>query len=205
MIGRLELLPARRPGTLSCIDELEAPAVGVAVAKAQPQSQPVRDLFRKPFLERYERLGVNDNKQRPIRKQCSVVQRDQSTEAGPEAPPGFAGAALDKEVAILQARVAVYSEADIDCMHVQFADEAICIGPAPGASSYLNIAAIMSAAEITDVEAIHPGYGFLAENAHFAEICESCSISFIGPTPENIRLLGDKMAAKEKISHILRL
>ena len=93
--------------------------------------------------------------------------------------------------------VAVYSEADIDCMHVQFADEAICIGPAPGASSYLNIAAIMSAAEITDVEAIHPGYGFLAENAHFAEICESCSISFIGPTPENIRLLGDKMAAKE--------
>ncbi|MFH2139113.1 MAG: acetyl-CoA carboxylase biotin carboxylase subunit [Candidatus Omnitrophota bacterium] len=93
--------------------------------------------------------------------------------------------------------VAVFSEADATSMHVQFADEAVCIGPASGAASYLNIAAIMSAAEITDVEAIHPGYGFLAENAHFAEICESCHIAFIGPTPENIRLLGDKMAAKE--------
>jgi len=93
--------------------------------------------------------------------------------------------------------VAVYSEADADSLHVQFADEAVCIGPAPGSASYLNIAAIMSAAEITDVEAIHPGYGFLAENAHFAEICESCHITFIGPTPENIRLLGDKMAAKD--------
>ncbi|MCP4649928.1 MAG: acetyl-CoA carboxylase biotin carboxylase subunit [PVC group bacterium] len=93
--------------------------------------------------------------------------------------------------------VAVYSEADADTMHVQFADEAVCIGPAQGAASYLNIAAIMSAAEITDVEAIHPGYGFLAENAHFAEICESCHIKFIGPTPENIRTLGDKMAAKD--------
>ena len=88
--------------------------------------------------------------------------------------------------------VAVYSEADSSSMHVQFADEAVCIGPAPSAGSYLNIAAIMSAAEITDVEAIHPGYGFLSENAHFAEICESCHINFIGPTPENIRLLGDK-------------
>jgi len=93
--------------------------------------------------------------------------------------------------------VAVYSEADAGSMHVQFADEAVCIGPATGASSYLNIAAIMSAAEITDVEAIHPGYGFLSENAHFAEICESCHITFIGPSPENIRLLGDKMAAKD--------
>ncbi len=93
--------------------------------------------------------------------------------------------------------VAVYSEADASSMHVQFADEAVCIGPAPGPSSYLNIAAIMSAAEITDVEAIHPGYGFLSENAHFAEICESCHITFIGPTAENIRLLGDKMVAKD--------
>ncbi len=93
--------------------------------------------------------------------------------------------------------VAVYSEADANAMHVQFADEAVCIGPAASSASYLNIAAIMSAAEITDVEAIHPGYGFLAENAHFAEICESCHINFIGPTPENIRLLGDKMAAKD--------
>ncbi|MFH1459583.1 MAG: acetyl-CoA carboxylase biotin carboxylase subunit [Candidatus Omnitrophota bacterium] len=92
--------------------------------------------------------------------------------------------------------VAVYSEADADSLHVQFADEAVCVGPASSTASYLNIASIMSAAEITDVEAIHPGYGFLAENAHFAEICESCHITFIGPSPENIRLMGDKMEAK---------
>ncbi|MCX5703722.1 MAG: acetyl-CoA carboxylase biotin carboxylase subunit [Candidatus Omnitrophica bacterium] len=92
--------------------------------------------------------------------------------------------------------VAVYSEADRSSLHVRFADEAICIGQASSVSSYLNIPAIISAAEITDVEAIHPGYGFLAENSHFAEICESCEISFIGPTPENIKLMGDKMAAR---------
>lgn len=93
--------------------------------------------------------------------------------------------------------VAVYSEADADSLHVQFADETVCIGSASSKNSYLNIPSIMSAAEITDVEAIHPGYGFLAENAHFAEICQSCNITFIGPTPENIRMLGDKMVAKE--------
>ena len=93
--------------------------------------------------------------------------------------------------------VAVYSEADRNSLHVRFADEAVCIGaPAPQAS-YLNIPAIISAAEIADVEAIHPGYGFLSENAHFAEICESCKIKFIGPSPEIIRQMGDKMAAKE--------
>jgi acetyl-CoA carboxylase, biotin carboxylase subunit len=92
--------------------------------------------------------------------------------------------------------VAVYSEADRSSLHVHFADEAICIGQAPSSNSYLNIPAIISAAEITDVEAIHPGYGFLAENPHFAEICESCRITFIGPTPENIRLMGDKVAAR---------
>ncbi|MEK6727918.1 MAG: acetyl-CoA carboxylase biotin carboxylase subunit [Candidatus Omnitrophota bacterium] len=92
--------------------------------------------------------------------------------------------------------VAVYSEADKESLHVRFADEAICIGQASSLRSYLNIPAIISAAEITDVEAIHPGYGFLAENPHFAEICESCKIYFIGPTPENIRLMGDKMAAR---------
>ena len=92
--------------------------------------------------------------------------------------------------------VAVFSEADRNSLHVRFADEAICIGQAPSTNSYLNIPAIISAAEITDVEAIHPGYGFLAENPHFSEICESCKITFIGPTPENIRLLGDKMAAR---------
>jgi acetyl-CoA carboxylase, biotin carboxylase subunit len=92
--------------------------------------------------------------------------------------------------------VAVYSQADHNSLHVRFADEAICIGQASSSNSYLNIPAIISAAEITDVEAIHPGYGFLAENAHFAEICESCKITFIGPTPENMRLMGDKMAAR---------
>ncbi|MGD0335787.1 MAG: acetyl-CoA carboxylase biotin carboxylase subunit [Candidatus Omnitrophota bacterium] len=92
--------------------------------------------------------------------------------------------------------VAVYSEADRSSLHVRLADEAICIGQASSTNSYLNIPAIISAAEITDVEAIHPGYGFLAENPHFAEICESCKITFIGPTPENIRMMGDKMAAR---------
>ena len=92
--------------------------------------------------------------------------------------------------------VAVYSQADKNCLHVRFADEAVCIGQAASSSSYLNIPAIISAAEITDVEAIHPGYGFLAENAHFAEICQSCKITFIGPTPANIRLMGDKLAAR---------
>ncbi len=93
--------------------------------------------------------------------------------------------------------VAVYSEADKDSLHVKFADEAICIGASAPSGSYLNIPSIISAAEITDVEAIHPGYGFLAENAHFAEVCESCNIKFIGPTPEAMRLMGDKMAAKD--------
>jgi acetyl-CoA carboxylase biotin carboxylase subunit len=92
--------------------------------------------------------------------------------------------------------VAVYSEADVNSLHVRFADEAICIGAPQSANSYLNIPAIISAAEITDVEAIHPGYGFLSENPHFAEICQSCQIKFIGPTPENMKLLGDKMATK---------
>ncbi len=98
--------------------------------------------------------------------------------------------------------VAVYSEPDRSCQHVRFADEAICIGQAASSKSYLNIPAIISAAEITDVEAIHPGYGFLAENAHFAEICESCHIKFIGPTPENIKLMGDKMAARANMQKI---
>ncbi|RJO64343.1 MAG: acetyl-CoA carboxylase biotin carboxylase subunit [Candidatus Omnitrophota bacterium] len=98
--------------------------------------------------------------------------------------------------------VAVYSQADASSLHVQMADEAICIGRAQSSSSYLNIPAVISAAEITDVEAIHPGYGFLAENAHFAEICESCHITFIGPTPENIKLMGDKMAARTTMQKI---
>src|SRR5437870_9741052 len=88
--------------------------------------------------------------------------------------------------------LAVYSDADIDSLHVQLADESICIGPAPSADSYMKIDRIMSAAEVGDVDAIHPGYGFLAENAHFAEVCESCKIRFIGPTSAAMRLMGDK-------------
>ncbi|PWT81483.1 MAG: acetyl-CoA carboxylase biotin carboxylase subunit [Acidobacteria bacterium] len=92
--------------------------------------------------------------------------------------------------------VAVHSDVDRDSLHVRFADEAACIGPAPSAQSYLNIPAIISAAEIFNVDAIHPGYGFLAESSYFAEICEACNIKFIGPRPEVIRLMGDKVEAR---------
>src|SRR5579864_6850452 len=94
--------------------------------------------------------------------------------------------------------VAVYSEADADSLHVHLADESVCIGRASSKESYLNIPALISAAEITDAEAIHPGYGFLAENAHFAEVCASCQIKFIGPSPATIRMMGDKNAAREQ-------
>jgi acetyl-CoA carboxylase biotin carboxylase subunit len=94
------------------------------------------------------------------------------------------------------ATVAVYTEADQDSLHVRYADESICIGKGPSKTSYLHIPAILSAAEITDAEAIHPGYGFLSENAHFAEVCRECKIAFIGPSPETIRLMGDKIQAK---------
>jgi len=93
--------------------------------------------------------------------------------------------------------VAVYSTADSDSLHVKLADESVCIGPASSLQSYLNINAIISAAELTDAEAIHPGYGFLAENAAFAEICENCGITFIGPTSESMRLMGDKISARQ--------
>ncbi|UCF71369.1 MAG: acetyl-CoA carboxylase biotin carboxylase subunit [candidate division WOR-3 bacterium] len=93
--------------------------------------------------------------------------------------------------------VAVYSAADSESLHARLADEAVCIGPAPSKESYLNITRIISAAEITGAKAIHPGYGFLAENPEFAEICESCGITFIGPQPEHIRAMGDKIKAKE--------
>jgi acetyl-CoA carboxylase biotin carboxylase subunit len=93
--------------------------------------------------------------------------------------------------------VAVHSEVDARALHVRFADEAVCIGPAPAAKSYLNIPAIISAAEITAVDAIHPGYGFLSENAEFARICGRCGITFIGPTPEAMRAWGDKVTARK--------
>src|SRR2546426_3691795 len=93
--------------------------------------------------------------------------------------------------------VAVYSEGDRESLHVRLADEAVCIGPPPSSASYLHIPRIISAAEITASDAIHPGYGFLSENAHFAEVCESCHIRFIGPTSEMIRLMGDKAVARK--------
>lgn len=92
--------------------------------------------------------------------------------------------------------VAVYSQADEDSLHVRFADEDICIGSAASKESYLNIPSIISAAEITDAEAIHPGYGFLAEDPHFVEVCQSCKIAFIGPTPEIMRSMADKVEAR---------
>jgi len=92
--------------------------------------------------------------------------------------------------------LAVYSEADVDSLHVQLADEAICIGPPPSNQSYLKIDRIISAAEIGDVDAIHPGYGFLSENAHFADVCASCNIKFIGPPADAIRAMGAKNSAR---------
>ncbi len=100
-----------------------------------------------------------------------------------------------KELGI--ATVAVHSTADADAMHVRLADESVCIGPPPAKDSYLNIPALITACEITGAEAVHPGYGFLSENARFAEILEEHDIAFIGPTSEHIRIMGDKIQAKE--------
>ncbi len=96
--------------------------------------------------------------------------------------------------------VAIYSEADREAMHVKLADESVCIGPASSANSYLNIPAIISACEITDADAVHPGYGFLSENARFAEIVEAHGMAFIGPTAEHIRIMGDKITAKQTVA-----
>lgn len=93
--------------------------------------------------------------------------------------------------------VAIYSKADAESLHVRFADEAVCIGPAQSSESYLNIPRIMAAVEITNADAVHPGYGFLAENANFSEICRQSGVKFIGPTPEMIMKMGDKVTAKE--------
>jgi acetyl-CoA carboxylase, biotin carboxylase subunit len=99
--------------------------------------------------------------------------------------------------------VAVYSEADRDSLHVRFADEAVCIGPAPSRESYLNIPRIIAAAAITNADAIHPGYGFLAENAGFSSICKDSKIKFIGPSAEMINAMGDKAYAKETMKKAL--
>src|SRR5437773_9067021 len=96
--------------------------------------------------------------------------------------------------------VAIHSDVDTNAMHVRAADEHVCIGPAEDALSYRNIPNVLSAAEVTGAEAIHPGYGFLAENAHFAEVCESIGVKFIGPTSENIAVLGDKAKARDIMS-----
>jgi len=98
--------------------------------------------------------------------------------------------------------VAVYSDVDCEALHVKLADESVCIGPAASAKSYLNIKSIISAAEVSDADAIHPGYGFLSENAEFAEICANCGITFIGPTADNIRLMGDKIAARQSVTEV---
>jgi acetyl-CoA carboxylase, biotin carboxylase subunit len=98
------------------------------------------------------------------------------------------------------ATVAVHSEADRECLHVKLADESVCIGPAASTDSYLNVTAVISAAEITGAEAIHPGYGFLAENAKFAEIAQECGLTFIGPSAEAIRLMGNKAAARSAVA-----
>jgi acetyl-CoA carboxylase biotin carboxylase subunit len=95
--------------------------------------------------------------------------------------------------------VAIYSEADRNALHVRFADEAVCIGPPRSSESYLNIPHVISAAEITDVDAIHPGYGFLSENANFAEVCEASHITFIGPSPDMLRLMGEKEHARREM------
>src|ERR1700724_1178299 len=95
--------------------------------------------------------------------------------------------------------VAVYSEADRNSLHVRFADEAVCIGPARSSESYLNIPQVISAAEITNVDAIHPGYGFLSENANFAKVCEASEITFIGPTAEVIEMMGEKDRARREV------
>ncbi len=96
--------------------------------------------------------------------------------------------------------VAVHSDVDADALHVSLADESVCIGPAASADSYLNMKAIISAAEMADADAIHPGYGFLSENDEFAEICEQCGVTFIGPTAENMRLMGDKISARQTVT-----
>jgi acetyl-CoA carboxylase biotin carboxylase subunit len=96
--------------------------------------------------------------------------------------------------------VSIHSEADKNALHVRFADESVCIGPAPSRRSYLNIPAIISAAEITGADAVHPGYGFLAENAEFAEVCERCKLHWIGPPPALMRLMGDKVRARAAMS-----
>src|SRR5271169_5159176 len=98
--------------------------------------------------------------------------------------------------------VAIHSTADAEAMHVRLADESVCVGPAPSAQSYLNIPAIISACEITGAEAIHPGYGFLSENARFAEIVREHGLTFIGPTPEHIRMMGDKITAKQAVKEL---
>jgi acetyl-CoA carboxylase biotin carboxylase subunit len=95
--------------------------------------------------------------------------------------------------------VAVHSEADANAMHVRLADESVCIGPPPANKSYLNIPAIITAAEVTGAQAIHPGYGFLSENARFAEIVEAHGLAFIGPTAAHIRMMGDKITAKQAV------
>src|SRR5512134_1519589 len=138
----------------------------------------------------------------------AVFERKPRTPAPPENPVMFEKILIANrgEIALRIQRacremgiktVAVHSEADAEAKYVKLADESECIGPAAPSQSYLNISTIISAAEVTDAEAIHPGYGFLSENADFAERVERSGFVFIGPRPENIRLMGDKVSAKD--------
>ena len=96
--------------------------------------------------------------------------------------------------------VAVHSTADADALHVKFADQAVCIGPPPSSKSYLNVPMIISAAEVTGADAVHPGYGFLSENSDFAEVCRKCGLTWIGPPVDAMRLMGDKIRARAAMS-----
>src|SRR4051794_28605396 len=140
-------------------------------------------------------------------RRCSRSPRD----AGPEPPTMFKKVLIANrgEIALRVIRalremdiksVAVYSTADADALHVKFADQAVCIGPPPSRQSYLNIPSIISAAEVTGADAVHPGYGFLAEDAEFAEVCGRCHLEWIGPPPSAMRLMGDKIRAREAMT-----
>ncbi len=98
--------------------------------------------------------------------------------------------------------MAVHSTADADALHVRFADEKVCIGPPPARQSYLSIPALISAAEVSRADAVHPGYGFLAENAHFAEVVQKCGLLWIGPQPDVMRLMGDKVSARAAMEKV---
>ena len=162
---------------MKLMNEIESDAAGEVVKRLVTNGQPVeygQPLFalRLPLKPMFRKLLIANRGEIALRVICAA-----------------------KELGIRT--VAIYSEADRNSLHVRFADEAICIGPPRSAESYLNVPAVISAAEIADVDAIHPGYGLLSENANFAEVCRASNIKFVGPTPEAIRLMGEKEKARQ--------